>query len=318
MGQPNDAGSQMLQTEKIAMKCIQEHLLSGYEARINGNALSAARQGEEVLLSVAARFSAHFETLNAECASRLWPKKERRKRKTQTIAWGDPIQELKDAFLKVETQYLLHSRSHEECSRLFRQLLSLIETASSSPNPEEFCILGRLNWKYIEKMLPVQEPAVCALLPYLLTAYAYHFRKNRLMSRGSTSVEGAFSQDEVEIVKKSQIRNQLKTLSTLFGFCDYGIKFQECKRGSIDRASLKNELVLDYVFYTWCVIFCSYERDHPKSGLSAINYSLSYALYLYYKGDEQYKDYLENPRMYERKILSHAYDVYYSGTYWFF
>ena len=214
---------------------------------------------------------------------------------------------------EIESLYLYQSHQRGKCKQLFKQLLLTIDQANAPPPPEQLGILGRLNWKYIEKMLVVEDDTICALLPFLLTAYVYNFRKNRFISRGSTVVEGAFNQEKIETIKKSEMKKRLIRLSTYFGFRDYGVRFDKYRNGPLEFPSLRNEIILDLVFDTWCAIFSGY-RDKKILALEnvqpRIDFKLSYELYLYYKNTDLYKKYLDRGGLTQEEILSEAIERY--------
>ena len=343
MGQGYYTERQMLEQEETALNHVRENLLSGYERRIDETDMSSAEEttlSGTVLKDAVDLFSKDFAKLSAEYKAILYPKKERKKRvkKTavwedpiaeykailypqkerkkrvkKTAVWEDPIAELKNAYTEIESLYLYQSHQRGKCKQLFKQLLLTIDQANAPPPPEQLGILGRLNWKYIEKMLVVEDDTICALLPFLLTAYVYNFRKNRFISRGSTVVEGAFNQEKIETIKKSEMKKRLIRLSTYFGFRDYGVRFDKYRNGPLEFPSLRNEIILDLVFDTWCAIFSGY-RDKKILALEnvqpRIDFKLSYELYLYYKNTDLYKKYLDRGGLTQEEILSEAIERY--------
>ena len=320
MDQGNCTERQMLEQEETALNHIRENLLSGYERRVAEKDMSTAEEATlsgTVLKVAIALFSKDFAQLSAEYRAILYPPKERKKRVKKlvkkTASWEDPISELKKAYAEVENFYLYQTRQREECRKLFKQLLSTIDKVKNPPNTKELQILGRLNWIYIDKMLALEDEIICALLPFLLTAYVYNFRKNRFISRGSTSIEGAFNKEKIEIIKKSEMRKRLIRLSTCFGFRDYKIQFDKYKNGALEFPSLRNEMILDLVFDTWCTIFSgnrgkkipALENVQPR-----IDFKLSYELYLYHKNIDLYKKYLDRGGLTQEEILSEAIERY--------
>ena len=316
MGQGYYTERQMLEQEETALNHVRENLLSGYERRIDETDMSSAEEttlSGTVLKDAVDLFSKDFAKLSAEYKAILYPKKERKKRVKKTAVWEDPIAELKNAYTEIESLYLYQSHQRGKCKQLFKQLLLTIDQANAPPPPEQLGILGRLNWKYIEKMLVVEDDTICALLPFLLTAYVYNFRKNRFISRGSTVVEGAFNQEKIETIKKSEMKKRLIRLSTYFGFRDYGVRFDKYRNGPLEFPSLRNEIILDLVFDTWCAIFSGYsdkkilalENVQPR-----IDFKLSYELYLYYKNTDLYKKYLDRGGLTQEEILSEAIERY--------
>ena len=316
MGQGYYTERQMLEQEETALNHVRENLLSGYERRIDETYMSSAEEttlSGTVLKDAVDLFSKDFAKLSAEYKAILYPKKERKKRVKKTAVWEDPIAELKNAYTEIESLYLYQSHQRGKCKQLFKQLLLTIDQANAPPPPEQLGILGRLNWKYIEKMLVVEDDTICALLPFLLTAYVYNFRKNRFISRGSTVVEGAFNQEKIETIKKSEMKKRLIRLSTYFGFRDYGVRFDKYRNGPLEFPSLRNEIILDLVFDTWCAIFSGY-RDKKILALEnvqpRIDFKLSYELYLYYKNTDLYKKYLDRGGLTQEEILSEAIERY--------
>ena len=316
-------------------------------------------QDEKFWDGIISAFLGHIAEINqkysdmfniSECSE---PKTRRRKSSADDGSFWieeDLIDDFKKYFSMIETQYLKHPQLRAQCKKLFQQLIETIETAispisptsSNSPNSpnspdnsdtdspnnsKKISILGRTNFRYISKMLDINNNTICSLLPFLLTAYVYTFRNNRFMNRGDTSVEGAFSDEEVETVRISHTKGQLKELSRCFGLFDCQIKFPASKGRPIKPSDSKSELenrfsydikysskypylghreVLDSVFAIWCGIVCGICECEASQAYPAfykkVDLVLCVKLYLYYMDNARYQKLMSEGFPSETKI----------------
>lgn len=345
----------MRRQEREAVESIKKYLIDGYDFRrskVNPNANAKAElqnpgpfpQAEKFWDGIISAFVGYIAEINqkysdmfniSECSE---PKTRRRKSSADDGSFWieeDLIDDFKKYFSMIETQHLRCSPLHSRCMELFQQLIETIETAispisptsSNSPNSpdnsdtdslnnsKKISILGRTNFRYISKMLDINDNTICSLLPFLLTAYVYTFRNNRFMNRGDTSVEGAFSDEDVETIRVSETKKKLEVLSKCFGLFDCQIKFPASKGRPIKHSDSKSELdnqfscddikysskypylehreVLDSVFAIWCGIVCGICECEASQAYPAfykkVDLVLCVKLYLYYMDNARYQ-----------------------------
>lgn len=308
-------------------KSICNYLIEGYRARAakytheksrnEGAFFSLSPEIKEFWDVSTSKFEKYISDISKRYARKVGYKKPETRGKRPSSSWDeDPIQDFKKAFIIVEDLYLINSGHHKSCKDLFEKLIAEIE-ASTVPEipqePEKASVLGRVHYRYIEKMLDISDDTICALLPFLLTAYTYNFRYNRFMNRGSEIVEGAFSDELVDTAIKARIKGNLKALATRFFFPQEGAKFpgSSSRLKYIDAESmrptpmeyvaieprtypsLKFREVLDSVFAIWCYIFCLYIGDNDseihKKVSEKVDIVLCTKLYLYYTDNPLYQ-----------------------------
>lgn len=80
---------------------------------------------------------------------------------------------------------------------------------------------------YLEQMLDLRNPHICALLPYLLTAYVYNDTTNQFIHNGTTGPSLAFGSDSLSSSEATRIRQQLERLSHRFVFPDAPLSWKE-------------------------------------------------------------------------------------------
>lgn len=220
--------------------------------------------------------------------------------------WVTSLDDLKKAFETVKNDYLFYSRGKKTCENIFLDLLKELELAFDEQLLDDPKILGRAHYNYIEQLLDIEDDMICKTLPFLLTAYVYNFRINRFMSRGSTSVEGAFNIKEIETTRISEMKKRLTYLSQLFGFAGQEVKFSDSQDSSSEKPAPflpkqfpgpQNKAVLDFVFNVWCVILSGNDKKaqpHLACLKEPVDFQLSYALYIYYTDKTLYDKYREN------------------------
>lgn len=275
---------------------ICNYLIEGYRARAAKYTHEKSRnesaffnlppQTKEFWDVSTSKFEKYISDISKRYARRGGYKKTETRGKRPSSFWDeDPIQDFKKAFAIVEDIYLINSGHHKSCKDLFEKLIAEIE-ASTVPKipqePEKASVLGRVHYRYIEKMLDISNDTICALLPFLLTAYTYNFRCNRFMNRGSTMVEGAFSDEGVDTIYKKKIEENLTKLAAQFFFPQERAKFpsSSSRLKYIDAESMKPipmayvaiepraypslefREVLDSVFAIWCYILCLYKENN--------------------------------------------------------
>lgn len=125
-------------------------------------------------------------------------------------------------------------------------------------------LLKSFRPNYIEYMLDLQNDHICRLLPYLLTAYVYNYKKNSFIRHGTTGPDLAFGSepsnsegtDNIPRVKK-----QLQLLSKRFFLPDKPLSWIEDMPGNDDTrlwdpnqspAPWASLPLLWRVFVAWC------------------------------------------------------------------
>lgn len=308
-------------------KSICNYLIEGYRARAakytheksrnEGAFFSLSPEIKEFWNDSTSKFEEYILDISKRYAQGVgYQTPEARGKRTSSVWDDDPIQDFKKVFAVIEDRYLIKSGHHKSCTDLFQKLIAEIE-ASTVPEipqePEKTSVLGRVHYRYIEKMLDISNDTICALLPFLLTAYTYNFRCNRFMNRGTTLVEGAFSDNDVDIIRKRKIEEELRILAAQFFFPKEGTKFphsssrSKCKDSESERPeplnyppiepreypSLKFREVLDTVFAIWCYILCLYIGDNDseihKKVSKRVDIVLCTKLYLYYTDNLLYQ-----------------------------
>ena len=265
-------------------------------------------------------FSSYFEGVdNFYDGIFIHPKKRRvRYSKTKSgetkeeIYFTTCIETLKKAFIEVDNTYLKYSRHREECNVLYSKLIAEIDAAIFETPKGTPHVLGTARLDYLDEMLDLQDEDVVRLLPFLLTAYIYNFRKNVFIQRKSPAADEYASIYDAEKQDEKRIRKNLDSLSTHFGFANKDVKFPstEANRAEIAKSteltekakaaglekypvaflpnkfpSLNDRPILDLVFAVWCTIVCGigeYEQAIPSCISQAIDIELCYKLYILY------------------------------------
>lgn len=237
---------EILTYECNAIKKIEEYLLEGYE-----NRLRCAKFEEIDMLPSPITYQLEFWTYVEKAFLRYFSKVDNYYTKLFTppprgsearnirlgpdLYWHDPIEELKATFEEIEAIYLYNNSHHPRCKQLFSQLTDEIMAAIYTVKKDDApCILGRVHFNHIDKMLNLADKQIIALLPFLLTAYVYNFRQNKFMSIGTVAVERAFTidgilEENITSKKDNDTREQLKKLSTRFGLEKSTIIFSDVK-----------------------------------------------------------------------------------------
>ena len=152
------------------------------------------------------------------------------------------------------------------------------------------------HFQYISSMLNLNDTNICALLPYLLTAYICNAPSNQLLMRGDTARMGIFhSEDEYAGTgiqpNPSKCKKSIELLSKTFSLENHKVRYP--RQGETcylkDRENpYHNAFFSDAVFMAWCVVVlrndvCSFEDGEIiKKVVSQIDLKSSHLLYLYH------------------------------------
>ena len=332
----------LLELEERALSSIAEYMIHGYQSRnipaqnIREEGNSECLADNELLVpsenaqafweTIEREFENHFQDIDAHFKE-LFKLRIRRPgaKGLQSFEPWVYIKDLEESFEQVKKFLLIRNR--KKCDDCFKDLKrEIIEGMAPTP-PTCPSVLGRIplerKFRYVHQILNLQEPAVCSLLPFLLTAYICNYSKNSFILRGTTSVKNAFSNQEcgVPLSQYNSIIKSLKSLSRIFGFKDISTKIEEVeppKNGETVRPvvfrpssfpTLKDRHIRDLVFETWCVVIYKYLAGNAdpvcNSLLGKISFSDSYILYLYYNNQYLCSQYLAESGTYSNsEILS--------------
>ena len=99
------------------------------------------------------------------------------------IRWCTHLDELTECYNRIREEYLYRLPQHQPCNKLFNELKREIQKAMDMERPAKKFDIGRHSFRYIPKMIDLRNPDVIELLPYLMTAYVFNYRKNRFFYR---------------------------------------------------------------------------------------------------------------------------------------
>lgn len=166
---------------------------------------------------------------------------------------------------------------------------------SGTSNPCD-TLLGDFKADYLADMLDISNPSICALLPYLLSAYVYNYKTNSLIRRGNhNKIVFEFEPNSLDSSDAPRIRKQLHTLSNRFKFPSKMPSWKESYLSSVDEPKAwditeasrpwESQILIWHIFFAWSGIFLTSTNQFIQSTVRPqIDFEASLALFSHYVG----------------------------------
>lgn len=271
-----------LSQEKRVLRTITSYMLCGFNARI-GYKYQTSKKETEISELLPTAKAIHFWNESQKCfekyADRLTWESHRIVENTTAntffsrddqIAWITPLDNFKLVFAEIEKCYLYGSPEHKEIKKKFHALCKDIRKieADNTLQHKDFKMFPRLSFTYIPQMLDLNNEEVLALLPYLLAAYVFNFRKEHLFFGETELVKLIFSESNISTSEAPKIRGRIKDLAKIFtlsGNMEDLVCFQTDRPSpSLYPADENNHRLTKGKLGTQCVRFESVFRDAFK------------------------------------------------------
>ena len=117
------------------------------------------------------------------------------------VRWLDPMEEFEDVYYNLKAAYCISNDQSLKLDEQFNRLCKKLERKRNDiRKPFHYSVLGEIDFTYLPYMLNLQDEKICALLPYLLTAYTFNFWASRFFSRGKLIPLISCTESEVQEV----------------------------------------------------------------------------------------------------------------------
>lgn len=222
------------------------------------------------------------------------------------IQWETSLDDFEVAYQAIKDEFLVGSGYEKECAELYKELKEKIRMAQVA-TWERKIKYKNLHLALLEKALNLQNPAICELLPYLITAYIFNSQQSHFFyqqeARDSTNDDDKnigrfwqiFSDCEIEAIDAGKIRKLAESVPKLFTLagCNakYLIKIERKGDENSDTSSRYNDdiralfyedrllpqmrgvtyiryrALLNDIFLTWCRILRKCSEEFNNSDL---------------------------------------------------
>lgn len=184
---------------------------------------------------------------------------------TSKVIWKDDIDTFEDAYWELADRYLWHVSGRREIDARFSKLLQELRTAKErkwTPQNADEPLIKRLDFSYIVFILNLRNKTVCALLPYLLTAYVFNYPTCALLYQNSDFLERAFGPDKLSSSEAPKTREQIRRFAHIFSM--ESVRKRPIARNEstrpftnffqLENPGINHEAVLWEIFEAWCGI----------------------------------------------------------------
>lgn len=223
------------------------------------------------------------------------------------IHWKTSLECFDTAYQTVRDEFLVGSGYEKECNELYRELMKKLRMVQETAFERKIKYKD-LHLELLEKALNLQDPNICELLPYLITAYIFNSQHSHFFYRYEARDHEhdddinmgrfwrIFSDCEIEAIDAVKIRELVNSVAKLFIFDDRSEKQllkmtldsdknsdTSCKSNENIRPVLfeedlipqmkgatyiKYDVLLNIIFLRWCSILRQYSEDFKKLNLS--------------------------------------------------
>ena len=208
--------------------------------------------------------------------------------------WQDAMEVFKAAYRYVKRAYGIsedqESQENQEDqegqknqkSPLDKQFDCFCEKLEMMSKTADYPVLGSTDFTHLPYMLNLQSEAICALLPYLLTAYTFSFWNSRFFSRGKlltlisgseADLEEKYGDTSFGSLEVAKLRDRLNQFAQVFSLASvlFGSDSEDCpipsepdskgrpvpfcvslKKGGSKHSYVMYEEDLNPVFDFWC------------------------------------------------------------------
>lgn len=184
----------------------------------------------------------------------------------------DDIDEFVQHYQSLVDLYLKHTKRRKAADTQFESVITNLRIEKSKKTKRKgsnISLLEGISFSNIEKMLNLKDKTVCALLPYLLTAYIANCVKCHLLYSNSSFLERAFGGQPISSSEAPTTRQQIKKFAEIFSFrnntdpiiCDPTDR-PKAALYLINDPRIRNEDVLWEIFKKWCEII---EREAKRN-----------------------------------------------------
>lgn len=232
---------------------------------------------------------------------------EENSKKKPTIQWETPLEYLDSAYQAIKDEFLVGSGYVRECDELYKELKEKIRMAQKA-TWERKIKYKALHLELLEKSLNLQNPAICELLPYLITAYIFNSQQSHFFyhqearDRANDDDKNIgrfwqlFSDCEIDAIDAGKIRAMTESVPKLFTLADCSDKYLIKAKSKSDESSgttsncnddvrallyedrllpqmkgstyIRYRALLNDIFLTWCRILRQCSEKFNSSGLS--------------------------------------------------
>ena len=236
--------SRLLQDEESAIQSIENYMRRGFETRIDykfPQKSKAARRKEPRPANSSTPFwnqslqsfyiFSQKLTIEYEMPVKEIPLDDEDNQETRdtvkvvnvTVEWEDDIDEFVRHYQSLADLYLKYTKRRKDVDPQFESVITnlRIEKAKKAKRKgSDISLLEGISFSNIEKMLNLKDKTVCALLPYLLTAYIANYAKCHLLYSNSSFPERAFGDHPISSSEAPITRKQIKSFAEIFSFRD--------------------------------------------------------------------------------------------------
>lgn len=285
--------SRLLQDEKSAVRSIEKYMLRGFESKIDykfSQKSEAARRKEPRTSNSSTLFwnqaiqsfyiFSQKLTIEYELPVKEIPLDDVDNPETRdavntvnvTVKWEDDIDEFVQHYQSLVDLYLKYTKRRKNADAQFESVITSLrieKTKKAKRKGSNISLLKEISFSNIEKMLNLKDKTVCALLPYLLTAYIANCAKCHLLYSNSSFLERTFSDQPISSSEAPITRQQIKRFAEIFSFrnntnpiiCDPTDR-PKAAFYLLNDPRIRNKAVLWEIFKKWCEII---EREAKRN-----------------------------------------------------
>lgn len=188
-----------------------------------------------------------------------------------SLFWQTPLDTLKQAYISVWESLLEDMKSKAKCDKLFYQLCEILEMEiknSEQPPTLKMSKRGKI-FDRVPQMLNLYDKNICSLLPYLMTAYIFHYPTCQFLYNKKPFLNQVFDDTDIDSTAAPKIRSRIKKFSYIFSLSGAKLGKTLCSDRSnqshpqpsvklsayaapLTTVTEQDIIVLNHIFNFWC------------------------------------------------------------------